>query len=258
MEFLSANAKLKQKNPILFLHGAYCDSWVWKEYFLDYFSEQGYDCYTLDFKDEDTLLTMNPTTLNTYASQVLNAINQIGEVPIIVAHSMGAAVMQKLFKSRKLDFPAWILMTPAPARNMYEASQEMLFKNPHLFSQMYLLQMLGSAFVDPGLAKHALFSDDFSDEKAKSYLPHIKSMPNSLIFDVMTLNIDDADLKADFPVFIQAAKHDRLLTSANIELVEKTFNTKAKYYNSGHALMLDNSWEEVADDINEFILKNVK
>jgi pimeloyl-ACP methyl ester carboxylesterase len=258
MEFLSANAKLKQKKPILFLHGAYCDSWVWKEYFLEYFSEQGYDCYTLDFKAEDTLFTMNPTTLNTYVSQVLNAINQIGEVPIIVAHSMGAAVMQKLYKSRKLDFPAWILMTPAPARNMHEASQEMLFKNPHLFSQMYLLQMLGSSFVDPSLAKHALFSDDFSEEQAKSYLPHIKNMPNSLIFDVMTLNISDDDLKVDFPVLVQAAKGDRLLSSNNIKTVETTFNTTAKYYESGHALMLDKSWKEVADDIHEFLTQNIK
>lgn len=256
MEFLTANGKTKQKHPILFLHGAYCGSWVWKEHFLKYFSDQGYDCYTLDFEEENSLFTMNQTTLNTYITQVLNAINQIGQVPIVVSHSMGSAVIQKLYKKRKLDFPAWVLMTPAPPRNLHESSQEMLMNNPTLFSQMYMLQMLGKNFVSPTLAKHALFADDFDDKIAESYLPNIKSMSNSVIFDAMTLNISDEDLKVSFPVLLQAAKHDKLITSKNLQVTEKTYNIKANYYDSGHAIMLDKEWNKSADDILEF-LKNV-
>lgn len=253
MEFLSANTLIKQKHPILFLHGAYCDSWVWKEHFLEYFTEQGFDCYTLNFELEQSLFTMCPTTLTTYVNQVLDTIKKIGQVPIVVGHSMAGAVMQKLYQQHQIEFPAWVMMTPAPARNFYESSQEMLMNNPMLFSQMYMLQMLGKHFVSPTLAKHALFSDEFDNKKAESYIPLIKGMPNTVVADIMMMNIPDNDLQVNFPVLLQAAKHDRLISSKNIATLEKTFNVKAKYYNSGHALMLDNQWNKVAEDILKFI-----
>jgi len=253
MEYIAGNGSKKQKHPMLFLHGAYCDSRVWKEYFVGYFVEQGFDCYIMDFKPEDTIFTMRPTTINSYVSQVLKAINEIGETPVVVAHSMAAAVMQKLYQKRKLEFPAWVLMTPAPPRNFYESSQEMLMNNPTLFSQMYMLQMLGQNFVSPSLAKQALFSDEFDEKKAQSYMAMGRNMPSSLIFDIMTLNIPDEDLKVDFPVMIQAAKQDRLISANNLKIIEKTFNTKAKFYNSGHAIMLDNDWQKSARDIVKFV-----
>lgn len=258
MEFLSGNEEKKQKHPILFLHGAYCDSWVWKEHYLKYFSDKGFDCYTLDFESEDFILTFQPTTLNTYVDQVMDVISQMDSKPIIVAHSMGAAVIQKLYQKYKLDFPAWVLMTPAPPRNFYVSSQEMLLKNPMLFSQMYILQMLGKHFVSPDLAKYALFADDFDDKLAQSYLPNIKGMPNSVVADIMTLTLLDEDLKVNFPVFLQAATQDKLISSDNLSTVENTYNVKAKYYESGHAVMLDKSWQESADDIISFIETKIK
>lgn len=258
MEFLSANNLVKQEYPILFLHGAYCDSWVWKEHFLEYFSNKGFDCYTLDFELEQSLYTMCPTTLNTYVNQVLEAIKKIGRPPILVGHSMAGAVMQKLYQQHQIEFPAWVLMAPAPPRNFYESSQEMLMNNPMLFSQMYMLQMLGKQFVSPTLAKHALLSDEFDDKKAASYVSLVKGMPNSVVVDIMTLNIPDSELQVKFPVMLQSAKQDRLISSKNTAIVEKAFGIKAKYYNSGHALMLDNEWKSVAADIIKFIEKKVK
>lgn len=258
MEYLSANTLVKQEHPILFLHGAYCDSWVWKEHFLEHFSEQGFDCYTLDFEIEQSLFTMCPTTLATYVNQVLMAIKKIGQTPIIVGHSMAGAVMQKLYQQHKIEFPAWVLMTPAPARNFHESSQDMLMHNPMLFSQMYMLQMLGKQFVSPTLAKHALFSDEFDDKKAEEYIPLVKGMPNTVVADIMMMNIPDRDLQVKFPVLLQAAKQDKLISDKNIQTLEKTFGIKAKYYNSGHALMLDTQWQAVAADITEFIDKKVK
>jgi len=258
MKFTSAKSQTKQHKPVLFLHGAYCDSFVWDEYYIKYFSEKGFDCYSVDFENEESLFTLNPTTINTYVNQVLDCIKKIGEPPIIVAHSMGAAVVQKLYAKHKIDFPAWILMTPTPPRGYGMSSQMMMLTDPTLFNQMYLLQMLGKSFVDPGLAKHVLFAEDFDDKKAESYLHNIKSMPHSLVYDVMTMVISDKDLKVDFPVMLQAADYDKLVTRADVETVENTYDIKANYYDSGHALMLDKSWKVAADDAIAFIEENVK
>jgi pimeloyl-ACP methyl ester carboxylesterase len=255
MQYLSAVGKKKQKHPILFLHGAYCDSQVWKEHFLEYFSNEGFDCYLLDFQNQENMFNMQQTKLCDYVDQVLKAINEIGELPIVVGHSMGCAVMQKLYQEKKLKFPAWVMMTPAPPRNFYESSQEMLLNNPQLFSQMYMLQMMGSAFVSPSIAKLALFSDDFDEKLAFKYFSKVKPMPPSLVFDIMTLNISDEDLQVDFPVLIQEAKQDRLISSKNMKMTQKTFNTKSKIYNSGHAIMLDKEWEKSAADIVKFATK---
>ncbi|MCP4356128.1 MAG: alpha/beta hydrolase [Proteobacteria bacterium] len=253
MEYIAGIGTQKQKHPMLFLHGAYCDSRVWKEHFVNYFVEKGFDCYLIDFKAEDISFTMKPTTLNTYVDQVLKIINEIGEAPIVVAHSMAAAVMQKLYQQTSMKFPAWVLMTPAPPRSFYESSQEMLLNNPTLFSQMYMLQLMGKSFVTPSLAKLALFSDDFDEKKAMSFLSMASDMPGSLVFDMMMMNIPDKDLQVKFPVMIQAAKQDRLVSANNLRLTEKTFKVKAKYYNSGHAIMLDKEWKRAADDIAKFI-----
>ncbi|HAG52354.1 MAG TPA: hypothetical protein DCL21_01035, partial [Alphaproteobacteria bacterium] len=253
MKFTSAKAQTKQHKPVLFLHGAYCDSFVWEEHYINYFSEKGFDCYSLDFESEESLFSLNPTTVNTYVNQVLECIKQIGEPPIIVAHSMGAAVIQKLYSKYKIEFPAWVLMTPTPPRGYHISSQMMMLSDPTLFNQMYMLQMLGKNFVDPGLAKHVLFADDFDEKKAESYLPMIKSMPHSLVYDVMTMVLCDQDLKVDFPVMLQAAESDKLITRTDVETVEKTYDIKATYYDSGHAIMLDKSWKTAADDVIVFL-----
>lgn len=166
--------------------------------------------------------------------------------------------MNRLYQKTKMNFPGWVQMAPVPPRNFHSSSTQMLLSDPILFSQMYLLQMLGKSFVSPNLAKHALFSDEFDDKKAYAYLQNIKSTPNSVIFDVMLTCIPKSDLQVDFPVLLQAGKHDRLVSSSNIDTTADTFNVKPKYYNSGHALMADNAWQEVADDIVEWIENKVK
>lgn len=258
MEYLSAKSLdnlTKHKHPILFLHGAYCDSWVYKEHFLEYFSNQGFDCYTLDFQTEASFSLLSPITLQTYVDQVLEAIDEIGVVPIIVAHSMAGAVIQKLYQKHKIKFPAWVLIAPAPARNFYESSQNMLINNTSLFSQMYMFQLFGKNFASDTLVKQAMFSDSFDEKKANSYIDYVKTMPNSLVFDILTTNIPDKDLQVKFPILLQAAKQDRLISAKCISLIEKTYNIKAIYYNSGHAIMLDNQWQKSADDIIKFINK---
>ena len=256
MEFLSANINKKQKHPILFLHGAYCDDWIWQENYMKFFADQGFDCYSLNFENNSSMFDM--VTLDTLVKKVLESIDEIGSQPIIIGHSMAGAVLAKLYESIKIPSPAWILMAPAPPRNFYVSSQELLMNNPMLFSQMYILQMLGKCFVSPKLAKYALFSEDFNDEEAQTFIHKIKPMSNHLSIEIMSLHIDDSKLKTDFPVLLQAAKQDKLISHRNIELTENTFNVKAKWYDCGHAIMLDHKWQEAAQDTVDWINKNVK
>jgi pimeloyl-ACP methyl ester carboxylesterase len=69
LEVLSCASKNKSTQtetvPLLFLHGALADAWVWDEHFLPSFAAQGYDAHALSFRGHGTSYRLE--SLNAHA-----------------------------------------------------------------------------------------------------------------------------------------------------------------------------------------------
>jgi len=84
-----------RKPPLLFVHGGYSDSWFWDAYFLPWFARQGYAAHALSLRGHgesgghDSLFVVG---LDDYAADVEHVMAELPAPPVLIGHSMGAAV----------------------------------------------------------------------------------------------------------------------------------------------------------------------
>ena len=67
--------------------------------------------------------------------------------------------------------------------------------------------------------------------------------------DMMVFNLPQPE-KVNTPMLVLGAANDYILAKKEVEATAKAYNTSAEFFsNMGHAMMLDNGWQAVADRI---------
>ena len=104
-----------RKPPLLFVHGGYCDAWFWEPYFLPWFAARGYAAYALSLRGHgasgggDTLFIAG---LADYEADVEHVAGTLNVPPILIGHSMGAAIVERIVAKRPVRGAA--LLAPMP------------------------------------------------------------------------------------------------------------------------------------------------
>lgn len=101
--------------PLLCVHGAWHGAWCFKP-LMDYLAEKGFTSYALDLPGHGTRTSEDVADLGImdYVAEVEYAMNELAPVkPILIAHSMGGLIVQKLLE--KNEAPASVLIAPYPA-----------------------------------------------------------------------------------------------------------------------------------------------
>ncbi|UFJ41783.1 alpha/beta hydrolase [Brevibacillus humidisoli] len=110
-------------SPLLFVHGSFHGAWCWKEQFLPYFSAKGFPSYALSFRghgESESMEQLQTCSLRDYVDDVLQAIQLIQNKPVLIGHSMGAAVVQKILHLHPDKIKAAVLMSPVPPNGMWK------------------------------------------------------------------------------------------------------------------------------------------
>src|SRR5438876_8265167 len=85
--------------PLLFVHGGYCDAWCWEPYFLPWFAARGYPAYALSLRGHgasgggDSLFV---ASIDDYLADVERVRATLPSAPVLIGHSMGAAIIERL------------------------------------------------------------------------------------------------------------------------------------------------------------------
>ena len=108
-------AAATRKPPLLFVHGGYCDAWCWEPYFLPWFASRGYPSYALSLRGHGAsggARMLFVAGLDDYEADVEHAIAMLGTQPILIGHSMGAAIVELIVAKRPVRGAA--LLAPIP------------------------------------------------------------------------------------------------------------------------------------------------
>ncbi|MEV5470415.1 alpha/beta hydrolase [Actinospica acidiphila] len=105
--------------PVVFVHGGSHGSWLWEQW-LPYFAASGRHSYAFSWynhtnsrnlpKEEFVRRSMLDVT-----RELRTVISHVGDTPVLVAHSMGAAAVQKY--AEQFPVAAQVLLAPVPSQD---------------------------------------------------------------------------------------------------------------------------------------------
>ncbi len=113
-------SKVKKKTPLLFVHGNFCGSWCFHN-LLRYFASRGVSSYAVNLRGHwlsQGHFELGKATVEDYVEDVEACIKKIDQEVILIGHSMGGIVCQKVAERNAIE--KLILLDSAPCKEITE------------------------------------------------------------------------------------------------------------------------------------------
>jgi non-heme chloroperoxidase len=244
------------KPPLLFVHGGYCDAWFWELYFLPWFAARGYPAYALSLRGHggsggaDTLFLAG---LHDYETDVEHVAGTLRAPPVLIGHSMGAAIVERIVAKRPVRGAA--LLAPLPPAGLLPIATRLAASHPD-----YLVQM--GAGVDPShLSADVLnalrpfyFSADVPENVLARAVRHLGPESPRALFD-LSLRLHWALPASDHrPMFLLGAEAYLICTPDDVRATARHHNVEATILPGlAHLLMLEPEWERAAQPLERWL-----
>src|SRR5689334_11348417 len=164
--------------PLLFIHGSGRGAWVWTEHFIPYFAQNGYSCFALDLRghgESDGREDLARFRLDDFAGDVANVATELVlrdlPAPVVIGHSLGGGVIERLVDQRTLSMPAAVLLAPFPRGDGWKVATRAAVKT-FGFSRMARILFThdtGLMYENADLARNAFFAADTPEELTRAY-----------------------------------------------------------------------------------------
>lgn len=237
-----------RKPPLLFVHGGYCDAWCWAPHFLPWFADNGYAAHAVSLRGHGASSgreTLFVTGIDDFAADVEHAAAGLAVPPVLIGHSMGAAVIERMLATRPVRAAA--LLAPVPPTGLLPMAARLATERPD-----YLLQL--SHFDPARMTAHVLetlrpfyFSADAAPEiLAESTLHFGAESPRALLDLSLRLHWQLPE-RGGVPLFVLGAGDDRISTPEDVRATAHHHGVEATIVPGlAHMLMLERNWEKPA------------
>ncbi len=241
--------------PVLFVHGAWHGAWCWEENFMDYFSERGFDCYAVSMRghgESECDRFFHLCGIDDYVEDLAEAVDRIGEAPVLIAHSMGGAVAQHYLESH--GAPALVLMASVPPRGVLRFAGRVARNHPRTFLKYLVTMNPGAAVEKPEVVRALFFSSSTPDEEFQSHFSRLGRESERASLDMMFFRWPRAARVQCPRVLVLGAAGDTTFVPGEVRATARAFKVDAEIFeNMGHDMMLEPGWEAVADRIIEWL-----
>lgn len=250
--------------PLFFIHGAFADKNVWND-FIPYFQEHDFICYchTLfpDLRNKNKNSQTAKLRLNDYIVQLEIEIEKItlkhGQKPIIIGHSMGGLLAQKLIEMG-LGY-AGIFITPSPPKGCDVKSLVVLFTHLNIAlsnnpKKSYKVWNFGAKWgVLNKIPKNE--KDTRNDEFIFESGAALNDLVNFEQDEFKVGTIDETKIKVP-TLTIGAGKDRGTLVKTHRKTAKKYANIGGEYIeyaNAGHMIIYEKTAPQLAKDLMAWI-----
>jgi pimeloyl-ACP methyl ester carboxylesterase len=244
-----------RRPPLLFVHGGYCDAWCWQPHFLPYFAQRGYPSYALSLRGHGASggrETLFVAGLDDYAADVERVAADLADAPVLIGHSMGAAVVERLLGTRPVRAAA--LIAPVPPAGLLTMAARLATENPDYLMQMshfdpsrmtsHVLDTLRPFYfsrdVDPGILAEAAFHLGIESPRA---LMDLSLRLHGLLPE-----------RAVTPMLVMGAEGDRICTADDVIATARHHKCEPVLLPGlAHMLMLERQWQRPAEALLDWL-----
>jgi non-heme chloroperoxidase len=248
LEILECRPAIESARPaLLFVHGAFAGAWIWAEHFLPYFAANGFPAYALSLRGHGASHGRDGLawhSLADYVDDLEAAIDALADAPILVGHSLGAAVVMKHLE--RASAPAAALLAPVPPHGLLPASFTLALSQPSLFAELNALLGNGEASLE---AVHkALFAGPLPAEKLVAYRQRFQHESPRAIWDLTLFDLPQTWRMRRLPMLVLLAERDGLFPLAQSRAAFAAAGLRTDVLEElGHAVMLEPGWQRAAD-----------
>jgi alpha-beta hydrolase superfamily lysophospholipase len=258
--------KMTNHKTIVFIHGLHENAHSWTEW-KSFFENLGYICHTPNYPYHEgtpSALRQNPnkdlakTLLNDVVEHYIQFIEQLENVsPILIGHSMGGLIVQKLIQAQKGSLG--ICITSASPKGVLS------FKWSFIKSNIGAINPLkgNSLFCGTREWFHYAICNTLTRQQSdeiyeKAVIPESRNIPRSSRFSDGFIDFD----KPHKPLLFVSAEKDHIIPiSLNIKNVEaykdeQSITEFKEFKGRSHSICVQSGWQEVAQYIENWISKN--
>jgi pimeloyl-ACP methyl ester carboxylesterase len=229
--------------PVLLLHGYFIDASVWRDW-LEFLAKRGFPAYALNFRgraNSRPAPNLGGVSIDDFVRDALDAARALDR-PIVVGHSMGGLVAQKLAEADAVRAAA--LLAPAPPRGISVLSPQVVIKQIK-----YLPAIFRSRTVIPSRADmRALVLNRVPPRQQDTLLASFIPDSGRAGRDMSVTGVKVDRKRARCPMLVVSAQDDLFIPPRIGRRVAARYRAPFQLVQGhGHMLVIEPGWEVVAD-----------
>jgi pimeloyl-ACP methyl ester carboxylesterase len=234
---------------ILLVHGAWHGAWCWKG-FAARLTERGHDVRVMQLRGHDQRAGRIWHRLVDYVDDVRAAAAEFPEPPVLVGHSLGGVLVQKHLETHRAA--AAVLLATIPAGGALAGMLRFVRRHPMVLLSSMLSLSMRSFIRSAALVREFFFSPITPERVVLDCMARLQDESFPALLDL--LRLEWRPPLGPLPVLVLAAEADGFLAAADAQQIARAYGTTAKYFpGMGHDLMLDQGWENVADQVERWL-----
>lgn len=248
------------KNLVM-IHGMWGGGWYWQP-MKTFFETRGYICHTPDLRyhGESAGNTPHPAvgtiSIQDYVQDLSEFIQSLPEKPVVIGHSMGGIIAQKLAERGLVD--QLILACPAPPDDVLAISWAG-------FKSLFPLMLTPGFWKKPTLPsfKNAVQSSFqlIPEDERRAYYERLCHDSGRVLVEIALPFLDRQSTtaviasKVRCPTLVLSAELDRLIPAKVVKKVANKYPQAAYHCFLGqtHWVIAEQGWEKCADYIAQWL-----
>jgi non-heme chloroperoxidase len=232
------------------VHGGYIDAWCWEPFFLPWFAARGWPAHALSLRGHGTSAGAEGlflTGLDDYVADVRHVAAQLPAPPVLIGHSMGAAVVERLMAEQRV--PGAALLAPVPPTGLLPVAARLAATHPEYAPHMMAFDPSRVSDATLEVLRPFYFSEDVAPEILRDAIAHLNHESPRVLFD-LSLRLHWAKPQGNSPVLVLGAAEDRIAIPADVEATARHHGVAATILpGMGHMMMLERAWRTAAKAI---------
>lgn len=241
--------------PLVFVHGGYIHGGCWDVNFLPHFSKLGYDCHAIDLSGHgasEGREDLDSFDLDHYAADVAQVVAELPAAPVLIGHSMGAAVVQRYMEKGKAA--AVIMMAPVPTTGLAACTLQLSQKHPdYLREAAYAVRGKYTANTIR-VMREVYFSPDVTADQFTAFKPLVQDESYAVIAEMMALAWRPPVRRPKIPALVMGGALDAVFPANLLHFTASGWNAETCVIpRAGHMLMMEPQWTDAAAKIDNWI-----
>jgi len=237
--------------PILLIPGILGGAWYFERY-QAFFAARGYPTYAVNLRGRPgsrPVRDLGAITIEEFVRDALDVTRALGR-PIIIGHSMGGLVAQRLAEEGVSD--TVVLLAPAPPHGIPVATPRLMVKQAKHLGALLRSRPLRSSRAD---ADDLIFNRIPEGERQALFerlLPDSGRAARDI--SLGAVRVDERRVRCS--MLVASGTQDRFIAPAVSRKVAGKYGAPCWQYSAnGHFLPMEPGWDAIADDIESWIAR---